>query len=361
MSGIVDKIIMPGGVDTACVTPDGKYLLTLASNKFIKWSLEKGTRVCTVVEKDYMRSMCVTPDGMYVVTGSRDNKARMWNVQTPSDTTQAMFAPQPHIDGHRLVRTFEGHSGTVTSVCVTPDGNYLVTGSSDKTSRVWNLHNGELVRTLRGRRSGEVVTVCLTPDGKRVVTTSLGLVTNTDTARVWKLDSGELLGVFDLGCHTDSTCVTPDGMYLVVGSWGDDSAHMFRLCDGAHVRTFHGHSLMVTSVCVTPDGKHLVTGSFDDTGRVWNLGSGQCVRTLGGHFCSVTSCVTPDGKHVVTASGDIARVWPLAKARWGQLRGKFWGEKLLRWWHSVVWMPGSRLAIATACEFYARAKRVKVE
>lgn len=361
MSGLVDKIIMAGGVDTACVTPDGKYLLTLARNRFIKWSLEKGTRVCTVVEKEYMRSMCVTPDGMYVVTGSRDNKARVWNVQTPGDTTQAMFAPQPHLDGHRLVRTFEGHSDTVTSVCVTPDGNYLVTGSSDKTSRVWNLHNGELVRTLRGRRSGEVVTVCLTPDGKRVVTTSFGLVTNTDTARVWKLDSGELLGVFDLGCHTDSTCVTPDGMYLVVGSWSRDSARMFRLCDGAHVRTFHGHSIMVTSVCVTPDGKHLVTGSFDDTGRVWNLVSGQCVRILGGHSCSVTSCVTPDGKHVVTASGEIAHVWPLAKARWAQLRGKFWGEKLLWWWHSVVWMPGSRQAIATACEFYARAKRVKVE
>ena len=115
MSGIVDVIRMVGGVDTTCVTPGGKHLVTLARNKFIKWSLEKGTCVCTVVEKGDMTSMCVTPDGMHVVTGSRDNKARMWNVQTPSDTA-------PQLDGHRLVRTFEGHSDSVNSVCVTPDG-----------------------------------------------------------------------------------------------------------------------------------------------------------------------------------------------------------------------------------------------
>ena len=40
-----------------CVTPDGKYLLALSRYKFIKWSLEKGTRVCTVAEKDQMLSI----------------------------------------------------------------------------------------------------------------------------------------------------------------------------------------------------------------------------------------------------------------------------------------------------------------
>ena len=49
------------------------------------------------------------------------------------------------------------------------------------------------------------------------------------------------------------------------------------------------------------------------------------------------------------------RVWLV---RWRQL---FWGHKLLWWWHSRVWMPGSRQAIATACEFYKRVNRVNVE
>ena len=60
-------------------------------------------------------------------------------------------------------------------------------------------------------------------------------------------------------------------------------------------------------------------------------------------------------RHRLAAAPSLrGRVWLV---RWRQL---FWGEKLLLWWLSVVLMPGSRRAIATAREFYARAKRVKV-
>ena len=60
-------------------------------------------------------------------------------------------------------------------------------------------------------------------------------------------------------------------------------------------------------------------------------------------------------RHRLAAAPSLrGRVWLV---RWRQL---FWGQKLLLWWLSVVLMPGSRRAIATAREFYARAKRVKV-
>ena len=74
------------------------------------------------------------------------------------------------VDGAH-VRTLEGHTDGVTSVCVTPDGLHVVTGSNDKTACVWLLANGKRVRTLEGH-THNVCSVCMTPDGQRVVTGS---------------------------------------------------------------------------------------------------------------------------------------------------------------------------------------------
>ena len=67
--------------------------------------------------------------------------------------------------------TLQGHTDSVYSVCVTPDGLHVVTGSEDKTARVWLLADGAHVRTLEGHTES-VLSVCVTADGQRVVTGS---------------------------------------------------------------------------------------------------------------------------------------------------------------------------------------------
>ena len=69
------------------------------------------------------------------------------------------------------VLELKGHSKEVKSVCVTSDSLHVVTGSGDKTARVWLLADGSLVRTLEGH-SGSVLSGCVTADGQRVVTGS---------------------------------------------------------------------------------------------------------------------------------------------------------------------------------------------
>ena len=61
--------------------------------------------------------------------------------------------------------------------------------------------------------------------------------------------------------------MTPDGLHVVTGS-RDNTARVWRLADGALVRTLEGHTDYVKSVCVTPDGQRVVTGSSDKTARV---------------------------------------------------------------------------------------------
>ena len=80
------------------------------------WSLADGTMVREFVgHQDGVTSVCVTPDGKHVITGSYDETARVWS-----------------LDDGAMVRAFEGHTERVTSVCTAVDGTQVVTGSEDK-------------------------------------------------------------------------------------------------------------------------------------------------------------------------------------------------------------------------------------
>jgi WD40 repeat protein len=66
-----------------------------------------------------------SPAGKQVLTGSWDNTARLWDVETG-----------------REIRRFEGHTRWIRSVAFSPDGKHVLTGSADGTERIWNIKDG---------------------------------------------------------------------------------------------------------------------------------------------------------------------------------------------------------------------------
>ena len=64
-----------------------------------------------------------------------------------------------------LVHILQGYSKSVKSVSYSPDGQYIVSGSLDKTIKVWNSKTEALLHTLQGH-SSLVRSVCYSPDGK---------------------------------------------------------------------------------------------------------------------------------------------------------------------------------------------------
>jgi DNA-binding beta-propeller fold protein YncE len=247
-------------VYSVAVTPDGKYVVSGSLDNTVRlWELETGKEVRRFTgHGDWVMNVAVTPDGKYVVSGSGDKTLRLWELATGKE-----------------VRRFPGHADWVMSVAVTPDGKYVVSGSGDGTLRLWDLAKGRLWNLVTGGREvrrftghdDSVRTVAVTPDGKYVVSGSLDR-----TVRLWELETGKEVRRFTGHEHwVNSVAVTPDGRYIVSGSW-DNTARLWELATGKEVRRFTGHGRPVLSVAVTPDGQYVVSGSYDNTVRVWYIG-----------------------------------------------------------------------------------------
>ena len=107
-------------------------------------------------------SVSFNHDGTKIVSGSRDRTVRVWNSETGE-----------------CVLTLEGHTDFVNSVSFNHDGTKIVSGSSDKTVRVWNSEIGECLLTLEGN-TDYVTSVSFNHDGTKIISGS-----RDRTVRVW--------------------------------------------------------------------------------------------------------------------------------------------------------------------------------
>ncbi|KAE9403797.1 WD40 repeat-like protein, partial [Gymnopus androsaceus JB14] len=198
----------------------------------------------------FVTSVVFSPDGHKIVSGSVDKTIRIWDSNT----------------GKQLGNPLEGHDDRVYSVAFSHDGQKIVSGSYDKTIRVWDSNTGkQLGDPLEGHAAG-VFSVALSPDGQKIVSGSVD-----KTIRIWDSNTGKQLG-----------------------------------------DPLEGHDDSVSSVAFSPDGQKIVSGSVDKTIRIWDSNTGkQLGHPLEGHDDSVSSVAfSPDGHKIVSGSGDkTIRIW----------------------------------------------------
>ena len=85
--------------------------------------------------------------------------------------------------GEPLRAPLDGYQGSVTSIAFSPDGKRIVSGSDDKTIRLWDAETGESLRAPLGKHQGGVMSVAFSPDGKHIVSGSYD-----NTIQLWDVE-----------------------------------------------------------------------------------------------------------------------------------------------------------------------------
>lgn len=305
---VVEPLPHPDMVFYSEFSQDGRYLLTTCRNNSARvWDGVTGRPITTPLQH---ATNLVQPneflgptrplvarfsrDGTRVITGSIDRTARVWDAATGLPITP----PIPHRAG-------------VSAVQFTPDGRRVATGSSDGAIQFWDATSG-LATPPACRHAAEVNWIEFSPDGASIVTAS-----QDSTAQVWDSRTGQPLG--PPLRHTKqvrTACFSPDGTKVATAS-GDYTACLWWTASGTPAAPLLRHAGVVNSARFSPDGTWLVTTSFDKTARVWDVQTGQPVGAPLQHRATVRMAeFSPDGLRVLTCSEDgTARVWDARMGR----------------------------------------------
>ena len=201
------------------------------------------------------------PSFPILITGSYDRTVRVWN-----------------LDKGTQIHCLEGHTSAIRSLQF--DEVKLVTGSMDCTIRIWNWRMGTCLRVLEGHTEG---VVCVNFDADVLASGSVDT-----TIKIWDFRNG---GMFTLRGHTDwVNCVQ---------LWDSRSGAVNSPHTPGRTQLGASPSSTIANLDWTPAehqpttspnincGKMLFSASDDGTIRLWDLSSRTCVRAFTGHVGQV--------------------------------------------------------------------------
>ena len=233
----------------------------------------------------------------------------------------------------------------VTSVTFSPDGRFRVVARPNRIEVI----SATEVKYLTGH-TGSINEVSFSVDGKWlcVAAGETGLM---GEATLWKTDDWSRGPVFQ--GHGDaiySAHLSPDAQSLATAGY-DRNLILWDVATGQILKTFQGHNDAIYSACFSPNGKLIATASGDRTIKLWDVASGHRLDTFSQPAKDQTTVAfSPNGQHVAAAGADARiRIWQISEA--GQegtnpiLHARFAHEGPIL---KVVYSPDGRLLASTS-------------
>ncbi len=237
-------------------------------------------------------SIATSPDGKWAAIGEENGKIRLVELATG-----------------KLTKTLEGHSAAVSGLAFSADGTKLVSGSQDKSCRLWNVTDGSALGTVP--TPAEVNAVALVTEDTEIASGGADNI-----IRIWALPT--------------ATAAAPVAAEKVAADAAAPDAAAAKPpeeapAQPAPLRELKGHTGPVTSLVAFADKRiQLVSGSQDATARVWDVAGAKQVRSMN-HGGPVTAvAVRPDGSRFSSAGqNSVAKLWDAAGKQIAELKGDF--------------------------------------
>ncbi|MEK6234145.1 MAG: WD40 repeat domain-containing protein, partial [Planctomycetales bacterium] len=301
---LTEPSILHGAVNSIAFSPDGQTLATGSGKEGIHlWEVPSGRLLRGPLEpsKDGGRQDSQTsatylnfsPDGKLLATGG-----------SRASTAARVFSVP---DGRR-VKAFMGHRGPVTTAGFSNDGNRLITGSRDRSVKIWFYPSGKLLREWV--LPNEVGTAAFSPDGKLAAASSLGSV-----VKLWDIVTGKELASFTQRGGRPRFAFSQGGSLLAV-SLGQE----LRIVDVASLKTIHSLAAPAGTRSwrtprFSPDNQTLAAAANNEV-HLFDPATGELRSVITQGHVGLVHCIrfSPQGKILATAGADsTVLLWDLKK------------------------------------------------
>ncbi|MCG8418169.1 MAG: CHAT domain-containing protein [Proteobacteria bacterium] len=327
----------PGGRPLLAALGHGKTVVARGTEKGTVWIGSPGSDGLKLEPRsghERIESAVLSLDGQRVLTLDRAGRARVWDVPTGAELWQSpseihVTAAALHRHGkmaatatdkqHLQVWQLDGGSGSlkvkfravgherrILSIAFNPEGTQLITGSRDKSARIWHIAGRRQIMMLPGH-TDEVTAVAFSPSGRRAVTAS-----RDKSARIWRTDRYGRLAILPHRGQVVATVFRDD--YRVITA---TSAEVYEWSTDGRGKplVYRGHDSAVRAVFVHSNG-----GSFDTMVTVdkrggahkWALSSttNGFFTALLGHKDKITGArFTREGSAVTASLDGRACLW----------------------------------------------------